>query len=210
MRHERQVTVPPGYRFVVAVSGVKAEKTGAAKDAYNRASLAVRAILDAWRAASGCPDLSLAEAVGRGGVPEVREVVERAAVDGFATATLLDRFDQFVEESTVIVPSAGDALARGDVAAFGDLVDRSQHLAERQLGNQVPETVMLARSARELGAGAASAFGAGFGGSVWALVPGHEAEMFAARWEAGYRARFPQLSPAFLVTGPGPAAAKLS
>ena len=210
VRHERQVAMPPGYRFVVAVSGVKAEKTGAAKDAFNRASLAVRAILDAWRAASGRPDQSLAEAVCRGGVAEVREVVERAAIDGFATAALLCRFDQFVEESTVIVPLAGDALARGDVAAFGVLVDRSQHLAERWLGNQVPETVMLARSARQLGAGAASAFGAGFGGSVWALVPEREAEAFAARWEASYRAAFPQVSPAFLVTGPGPAAAKLS
>ena len=56
------------------------------------------------------------------------------------------------------------------MAAFGDLVDRSQQLAERRLGNQVPETIELARSARELGARAASAFGAGFGGSVWALV----------------------------------------
>jgi galactokinase len=210
VRHERQVAIPSGYRFVVAVSGVKAEKTGAAKDAYNRASLAVRAILDAWRAASGRPDQSLAEAVCRGGAADVREVVERAAIDGFATATLVCRFEQFVEESTVIVPSAGDALARGDVAAFGDLADRSQHLAERWLGNQVPETVTLARSARELGAGAASAFGAGFGGSVWALVPEREAEAFAARWEARYRAAFPPVSPAFLVTGPGPAAAKLS
>ena len=36
---------------------------------------------------------------------------------------------------------------------------------------KVPETVFLAKSARAEGALAASAFGAGFGGSVWALVP---------------------------------------
>ena len=209
VRHERQVALPLGYRFVVAVSGVKAEKTGAAKDAYNRASLAVSAILDAWRAASGRPDTSLADAVARSGAAPVRDVVERAGIDGFSTATLLARFDQFVEESTLIIPSAGDALARGDVAAFGSQVDRSQRLAEELLGNQVPETVMLARSARELGAGAASAFGAGFGGSVWALVDEAEAAPFVVRWEAGYRAAFPLMSPAFLVTGPGPAAAKL-
>jgi galactokinase len=210
VRHERQVALPPGYRFVVAVSGVKAEKTGAAKNAYNRASLAVRAILDAWRAASGRPDPSLADAVTRAGAAPVREVVERAAIDGFSTTTLLARFDQFVEESERIIPSAGDALARGAVAAFGDMVDRSQLLAEDLLGNQVPETAMLARSARELGADAASAFGAGFGGSVWALVEESGAAPFAARWEARYRAAFPSVSPAFLVTGPGPAAAKLS
>jgi galactokinase len=192
------------------VSGVRAEKTGAAKDAYNRASLAVRAILDAWRAASGRPDPSLAEAVAHAGAAPVREVVERTAIDGFSGTTLLARFDQFVEESTCIVPAAGDALARGDVAMFGDLVDRSQHLAETLLGNQVRETVMLARLARELGAGAASAFGAGFGGSVWALVEEPRAASFAARWEARYRAACPRVSPAFLVTGAGPAAARLS
>ena len=210
VRHERQVSLPAGYRFVVAVSGVKAEKTGAARNAYNRASLAVRAILDAWRAASGRQDPSLADAVSRAGTAAVREVVEHTGIDGFSTATLLARFDQFVEESTHIVPSAGDALARGDVAAFGELVDRSQRLAEGLLGNQVAETVALARSARDLGACAASAFGAGFGGSVWALVEEADAAPFADRWEASYRAAFPSVAPAFLVTSPGPAAAKLS
>jgi len=39
------------------------------------------------------------------------------------------------------------------------------------LGNQIPQTIFLAKTARQLGAVAASAFGAGFGGSVWALVP---------------------------------------
>ena len=209
VRHERQVPLPAGHRFVVAVSGVIAEKTGAAKDAYNRASLAVRAILDAWRAASGRPDDSLAAAVERSGAGPVRQVVERAVIDGFSTATLLARFDQFVEESTAIIPAAADALARGDTTGFGRLVDRSQGLAEELLGNQVPETVMLARSARELGAAAASAFGAGFGGSVWALVGESDAERFAARWEADYRSAFTHVSPAFLVTGPGPAAVRL-
>lgn len=206
VRHERQVPSPPGHRFVVAVSGVKAEKTGAAKDAYNRASLAVRAILDAWRAASGRSDGSLAEAAERAGAAQVREAIERASVDGFDTGVLLDRFDQFVEESVSLVPAAGDALAAGELSRFGALVDRSQALAERLLCNQVPETVFLARSARDLGAVAASAFGAGFGGSVWALVADAESDRFAGRWEAAFRAAFPSRSPAFLVTRPGPAA----
>ena len=57
----------------------------------------------------------------------------------------------------------------GDLDAFGALVDRSQALAESLLGNQVLQTIHLASSARQLGAVAASAFGAGFGGSVSAL-----------------------------------------
>jgi galactokinase len=209
VRHERQVIVPSDRRFVVAVSGVRAEKTGAVKDAYNRASLAVRAILDAWRAASGRPDGSLAEAVDRASVADVREVIERTPIDGFGTDVLLDRFDQFVEESVVIIPAAADALTRRELKRFGVLVDRSQELTERRLGNQVPETIGLARSARELGADAASAFGAGFGGSVWALVSEAEVETFAARWEAAYRAAFPSASPTLLVTRPGPAAVRL-
>ena len=62
---------------------------------------------------------------------------------------------------------------------FGKLVDESQVAAEELLGNQVPETISLAKHARALGAYAASAFGAGFGGSVWALVSRSEAEQFA-------------------------------
>jgi galactokinase len=210
VRHERQVSCPPGHRFVVAVSGVTAEKTGAAKDAYNRASLAVRAILHAWRAESGRPDGSLAEAVDRSGAREVRDVIERTPIDGFDVRLLLDRFDQFVEESVAIIPAASEALAGGDLPRFGCLVDRSQDLTERLLRNQVPETERLARSARDIGAVAASAFGAGFGGSVWALVRDEDVAGFAVKWEGAYRSAFPSRAPAFLVTRPGPAAFELN
>jgi galactokinase len=209
VRRERDVACPGDRRFVVAVSGVRAEKTGAAKEAYNRASLAARAILDLWRAASGRDDRSLAQAVERAGAAEVRAAVERAPAGRFTTPVLLDRFDQFFAESFEIVPAASDALSRGDSAAFGRLVDRSQALAERKLGNQVPETMALARTARELGADAASAFGAGFGGSVWALVADEAAAAFARNWERAYRAAFPRVEPAFLVTGAGDAAARI-
>jgi galactokinase len=206
VRRERQVRCPPGRRFAVAVSGVRAEKTGGARELYNRASLAARAILDRWRATSGREDSSLAEAIQRSGVTDVRKSIERAAVDGFTTSALLDRFDQFVAESIEIIPAASDALDRGDVAGFGVLVDRSQALSEERLGNQVPETIALQRLARELGAEAASAFGAGFGGSVWALVPDEAADLFRRRWDEAYRAAFPRVEPAFLVTGAGAAA----
>jgi galactokinase len=206
VRRERQVLCPPGRRFVVAVSGVRAEKTGAAKDLYNRASLAVRAILERWRTASGREASSLAEAIARSGAAVVRESIGRAAVDGFTAPGLLDRFDQFVTESIEIIPAASDALERGNIERFGELVDKSQAEGENRLGNQVPETIALQRLARELGADASSAFGAGFGGSVWALVPDDAVGGFRRRWEAAYRAAFPRVEPAFLVTGAGAAA----
>jgi galactokinase len=40
--------------------------------------------------------------------------------------------------------------------------------------------------AYEHGAFAASAFGAGFGGSVWALAPTDDAAAFASRWRQAY------------------------
>ena len=38
---------------------------------------------------------------------------------------------------------------------------------------------------------ASSAFGAGFGGSVWALVEANDADTFAHDWLARYRSEFP-------------------
>jgi galactokinase len=71
------------------------------------------------------------------------------------------------------------------------LVDQSQVGAEGFLDNQIPETIQLARSARELGAVAASAFGAGFGGSVWALTRSADTPDFLRRWQEGYARAFP-------------------
>ena len=75
----------------------------------------------------------------------------------------------------------------------------------------MPQTIFLARSARELGAAAGSAFGAGFGGSVWALVALSDAETFLDRWAQAYRRRFAASASraSFFLTRPGPAAFEL-
>ena len=85
------------------------------------------------------------------------------------------------------------------------VTDASQSDAELLLQNQVTETVGLARAARTLGAFGASSFGAGFGGSVWALVGRSEAADFAARWLTEYRAAFPaRESATVFLAPPGP------
>ena len=212
IRHERTVAFPDGWVIVVGVSGVIARKTGAARVKYNRAALAARKVLELWRAASGRSDPTLAAAASHApDAPDrIRAVLLAAADPDFPKALLFDRFQQFLDESTTIVPGATDALATGDLACFGELVDRSQRGAETKLGNQVPETIALAVSARRLGAAAASAFGAGFGGSVWALVPAEEAADFKVRWAAAYQAQFPARRRCrFLITRPSPAALRL-
>ena len=211
VRHERTIDLDPALLFVIGSSGIVAEKAGGARDAYNRASVATRRILELWNAAAGRADHTLAAAVtsGAGAPGRIRQVVR--ARGGETREYLLGRFDQFVAESEEIVPAAADRLRAADYAGFGTLVDRSQALAEQLLGNQVPETIDLARSARALGALAASAFGGGFGGSVWALVRATDAPAFIDRWSAAYRRAHPQWvgRAVFFATRPGSAALEL-
>jgi galactokinase len=210
VRFETRVALPADHSFVVATSGVVAEKTASALGKYNDLSRRAREAAAAWRQVSGSSEQTLAEAVVAAGVDAVRDAIGRAHVEGFPAAELVTRFDQFHEESEVIIPAATRAIEAGDLAELGRLVDRSQRGAETLLGNQIPETVLLARSARELGAVAASAFGAGFGGSVWALVPEAELASFTDRWRAVYVRAFPahERNAQFFVTRAGPAAGR--
>ena len=214
VRAEGTVRLPDGYAFAIANSGVLAEKAGAARDAYNRASVATRVIVELWNAATGRRDDSLAAAVSSSpdASDRIRAMIRGATHAEYPPGVLVDRFDQFVEESTRIIPEARRALDAGDLDRFGALVDESQNNVERWLGNQIAETVALQRQARALGAVAASAFGAGFGGSVWALVREVDAPAFAQTWESRYRLAFPDAGPAaeVFVTGAGPAALQLA
>jgi galactokinase len=215
VRFERTVPLPQDHVFVIGVSGVLAEKTGAALDLYNRQARRVHALIDRWRLATGRDDVTLADILGSspGALQRLRAIMrdQTGGSDGFDVSDLVTRLDQFAAEALEIIPAAGDALERGDLRALGELVDQSQRGAEVLLGNQVPETMHLTRSARSLGAVAASAFGAGFGGSVWALVRRDEVERFTACWEEHYLARFPAYAEraTFFVTSAGPAAMTL-
>lgn len=197
-RREGTLEMPGDLVFVVGSSGVEAAKTGGAMERYNRASRLLARVLEVANRASGRGDATLMAALGR----------VRAAVAREGDVALAERFEHFVAEVFEIVPGAWEAWGRGDWDALGGIVDRSQEGAELMLGNQVPETVYLARRARELGAVAASAFGAGFGGSVWALVRRGEAEGFMRGWWADYAREFAGRAgrSAFFVTEAGPAA----
>ncbi|MFT3784858.1 MAG: galactokinase family protein [Tepidisphaeraceae bacterium] len=185
VRHERTIDVPSDLCFVVGVSGVVAEKTGAARERYNNVSASARSIVQRFSAQTGRSFDSLADALRSS--PDAHEQILATIGDD---APLRSRFEQFVEEAEHLIPRAADAFARRDWTEFGRLADRSQELAESGLLNQIPETTRLQRTARENGALAASAFGAGFGGSVWALVPVGEASAFIQRWRAAAAGTF--------------------
>jgi len=204
------IPLPAGTSFAIAASGVTAVKTGAAQGSYNRLSGRAAAAVERWNAATGRADRHLAAVLASGpdAADRLRALLASSGDDAFGSQELLDRVEHFVAESGQIIPAACEALAHGDLAEFGRQVDRSQHLAETLLGNQVPQTIALARGARELGADAASAFGAGFGGAVWALPPAGQAAAFLRDWRRQYAAAFGDEGEraAFFLTAPGPAA----
>lgn len=185
-----EVALPEGYCFVIASSGVRAEKTRRAKDSYNHCVLSVKRILEhesihpvknysTLRELVTHPDFDLEEA--------------RNRLKGLAGGEVLfDRMYQFIQESEVIIPSFFASLKSNDLDGLGALTDRSQQLAASHLMNQIDETNDLVRIARSLGAVASSAFGAGFGGSVWALVASESAEDFSVAWSKAYLGTYPQ------------------
>ena len=189
VRLERTIPFPAACRLVIASSGVLAEKTGQAMAKYNRASCLVSAMVELWQSETGRADRSLADIVrSSADAPDhLRQIIMQRPHASFDREALSRRLEQFLEESERIIPAATVALEHGDLENFGVLVDQSQRLTEDLLENQVPQTVHLVRTARRCGALAASAFGAGFGGSVWALVEAPTVEMFLANWAQDYR-----------------------
>ncbi len=187
VRAEGDIPISPNVVFVLAYSGVSAEKTARALDLYNAVSLDAVTIVELWNASKARADLTLGDAVASSlnATDEIRVLLRGES------ARLRNRFEQFRSETYEIVPRAAGAIARGDFAAFGAEVARSQLGAEMLLGNQVEETIALVRLAREHGAVAASAFGAGFGGSVWALANAAEAGAFVEKWRSSYSAACP-------------------
>lgn len=175
--------VPDTWRFVLTPSGVRASKTGDAKGKYNRLSAGSDALLRLWNDhhAPAAGSLAAALAVDPGAADGLRDIVRRAHVDEWTPADLERRLDHFIAEDARVLPAL-EAFRDGDANALGSLSRESQEDAERLLGNQVTETIALAKSARDGGAFAASSFGAGFGGSVWALVPADKAIEFSRRW----------------------------
>lgn len=210
VQHEERVPWPEDHVFVIGVSGIVAAKTGAVRERYNRVARTAHHLVNAWNGRSGSardpvslgdgPARTLAEVFRQAaggeptsGVPsELLAVAEASATDEFSARQLLARLHQFHLETWHHVPEAAAALAGRDFATFGAVVASSQRHAEQALENQIPETVTLVSLAKDLGAVAASAFGAGFGGSVWAMCPINDAERFSSRWRDRYVKLFPQ------------------
>lgn len=213
VRPVAEAPMPHEWQCVVMTSGVHAGKASDVRDQYNRASRAVVALVDLWTRAGrpAAPTLAAVLASGPGAADELRAIVRGARVDGFHSDELLRRLAHFEGEDRRAV-DAVEAVRKRDAAALGEIMRASQQAADTELGNQVDETRALARSALAAGALAATSFGAGFGGSVWALIEGDRevAASLATRWAAAYGRACPHLpSVEWFLVRPAPAATAL-
>lgn len=210
IRFERTLVLPDDWRFGIASSGIAAEKTGEAREKYNLASRLASGAAELWRKETGRDDIHLAAAIesSEDAADRMLDILTQSQHPEFSPQQLVDRFQHFYNENYQIIPAAGDALAEGNTKRFGELVDQSQKFTDTLLHNQVPETIFLANSARAVGAVAASAFGAGFGGSVWALFRSADAASMLDEWSQRYTKQYLHHADksVFFLTEAGPAA----
>jgi galactokinase len=194
--HKADIVFPDDLAMVIAYSGVHAEKTGAAMEDYNLAARRARLVVERYNERYSASSHLLRDIVDEGKSKDVMlaqvESATRGVSEGGRDLDLFGRFLQFYREDREVIPDAVRALILRDDATLGEVIDRSHGLSREYLWNIAPEIDCLQQTARELGAIAASGFGAGFGGSAYAIVrKGAEAE-FAREWSDNYRRRFPQ------------------
>ena len=138
--------IPPHWAFLIADSGVRAEKSGGAREEYN-----------ARRAAGSAALARLGLASYFGATPDMAERLEdRLEHDAFLHIT--------TEETRV--RRAVQALGQDDLARFGELLVDSHASLRHRLRVSCPELDRLVKTALRHGAGGARLTGAGFGGSV--------------------------------------------
>ena len=203
--------MPADWTFVIGSSGVQADKADSVKDRYNRAADGAGALHAIWNKHAAAPARSLADALASSSdaIHLLTSKLEPSPDGRFSVADLKRRLQHFVRE-TERAPQAAAAFRSADHATLGMLAGESQREADELLGNQIPETILMAKLARDNGALASSSFGAGFGGSVWALVPAAEAAAFGERWSAAYARAMPHIGRvAWFAARPGPPATEI-
>jgi galactokinase len=158
-----ELEVPRDWRFVVAHSLVLADKSGTAREAYNRrraeCELALTIVSRELAGASG----GYRELIERHGGDVLLRIGERVLGE-----VLLRRFRHQISEAQRVEEARSAMLAR-DAGGFGRLMDESHASLAGDYDVSCAELDELVEIARAHGALGARLTGAGFGGCVVAL-----------------------------------------
>ncbi len=162
------VPVPKGWTFLVADSGVKAEKSAAVKAEYNERRFAGQ------RAAERLGFAGIRQALEQAGAEELLRMA-RARLEGIEKRCLLH-----VVGEAERVRSAVAAMRGADAERFGRLLNESHESLRDLLRVSCAELDRLVEAARESGALGARLTGAGFGGAAVVFCLQAQAERVAA------------------------------
>ena len=164
--HVRPVSMPDGWTFLVAHSGVTAEKSGAAQATYNARTRECREALTAVWAAL---------AAGEPPEKDYRPLAEVADPDQLLkvgaevlSPPLLARFRHTVTEA-LRVSEAEAALGLEDLESFGRVMEASHQSLRDDYEVSTPELDQIVTIAGQAGAAGARLTGAGLGGSALIL-----------------------------------------
>ncbi len=181
-----EIPVPPDWRFVVAHTLVRAEKSGWAREAYNQRNQECQEAIRRIRMAlsesevAGTEALTYPELTARFSIKNLLEL-GRTHLSG----PLLGRFRHVVTE-TLRVYRSEEAMRQEDLLAFGILMDASHESLRADYEVSSPELDRLVALAREGGAAGARLTGAGFGGCVVALTDPFRLDRLMRTLEQGY------------------------
>jgi galactokinase len=166
------VAVPDDWRFVIANSLVGAEKSGAAREAYNARVGECREALRLVQA----DERAHAWPQGYRACFEERGAAELLALGESVLPEPLRRRFRHVVSEAARVASARDAMQNGLLERFGELMNASHASLRDDYEVSCAELDELVLAAREAGAVGARLTGAGFGGCIVALCRAQAAE----------------------------------
>ena len=158
------VRVPDDWRFIVAWSLVRAEKSGVAQRAYNERT---RQTAEARRLVTR--RLGLGEIASYAPLLAARPTAELLDAGATLEPLLRRRYRHVVSEGARVAAAVA-AMARADLTAFGSLMDASHTSLRDDYEVSSRELDRLVEIAREGGAAGARLTGAGFGGCIVALA----------------------------------------
>jgi len=186
--------IPSDWRFIVAHTLVRAEKSGRVQDAYNSRTRECKRALDIVGPAAveagalSKKDISYPNLLNSMCIDDLVEMGEEKL-----NGTLLKRFRHVVTEGTRVY-DAEQALRRGDMLTFGMLMNASHESLRDDYDVSSRELDVLVELARNAGAAGARLTGAGFGGCVVILTDAERAEKVYGALAHGYYDGLPNLA----------------